>query len=380
MNFSSLRAYLASSLSLSAHRIKIQPLAGGFCNTTVRASFSPPIYMPQLGFLGSIIVKYALPHAAPSDPTHHHQIVEARALALLDPRSPDPLAISALALKCSSIKIPRLVFHDAERRVLAMTDLGDALPLDDWLTSDPPPPDCEVQHTAAALGRFLAEFAVGTSNPSAQTLARASNAVLMDAWYADVIRLMRTVLARARIDDADVLVARAHRSLQEIGEVESCLGMVDLWTGNVLVDSQGNCGLIDWECFGLSSASCELSMFIASLYRIFLRTTSKDTLRRTGSFTRALLRSYGLHAPTPSLYFKRQALLAHGRSLINHVGFYEKELSEEMKDRALSAGLACMRAAGESEHGIRSSFFHDDLADYESLYESSRLMLLSGRL
>jgi len=45
--------------------------------------------------------------------------------------------------------------------------------------------------------------------------------------------------------------------------------MVDLWPGNILIDSDGNVGLVDWEYFGLSSAGSEIGMLGEPLSALF---------------------------------------------------------------------------------------------------------------
>ena len=61
----------------------------------------------------------------------------------------------------------------------------------------------------------------------------------------------------------------------------SCLGMVDFWTESVLIGKENDdndttnsrscqCGLVDWEYFGVSSAASELGMF----RKLFLCLTS----------------------------------------------------------------------------------------------------------
>jgi thiamine kinase-like enzyme len=80
----------------------------------------------------------------------------------------------------------------------------------------------------------------------------------------------KKVLATAGIANAELLTERVNQALQSNGTVEPCLGMVDLWPGNILIDSHCNVGLVDWEYFGLSTASSELGMLgelLSALHR-----------------------------------------------------------------------------------------------------------------
>jgi hypothetical protein len=73
--------------------------------------------------------------------------------------------------------------------------------------------------------------------------------------------------------EALVLSERAGNALCAKAEAEDvCLGMVDFWPGNILVElgEFGRCGLIDWEYFGLTSASSELGMLRKLLFVFIL--------------------------------------------------------------------------------------------------------------
>ena len=70
----------------------------------------------------------------------------------------------------------------------------------------------------------------------------------------------KKVLEKAGNMDADGLAERVSKDLKSNRSVEPCLGMVDFWPGNILINSQGDCALVDWEYFGRSAASSELGM------------------------------------------------------------------------------------------------------------------------
>lgn len=237
-------------------------------NKPPQFSSSPPAERCFLGLgrsVKSVILKYAPPYMA-SDPTRpclvYRQTVEANALAMLHPLAHSPLTVSALLNKYPIIKIPQLVDHDVERSVLAMTDLGEIMNLEEWLASEATAM-ADVERIGTTLGNYLAEFFVGTSNPSPETLTRASNDVLMGEFYEDDVRIMNEILERENVYDRAVLLRRVRNAIEQIGRIEPVLGMVDLWTGNIAIDPYGNCALIDWEYFGMSDVGHDIGMLSA---------------------------------------------------------------------------------------------------------------------
>jgi hypothetical protein len=148
-----------------------------------------------------------------------------------------------------------------------MTDLGETQTLSEYLTSDPPLHD--IERIATSLGQFLAEFFTATRDPSADILSVVSNPSHTTEIYSFIASVTKKVLTTAGIANADMLAECANQALQSHGTIEPCLGMVDLWPGSILIDSHGNWGLVDWEYFGLSSASSELGMLGEPLSAFF---------------------------------------------------------------------------------------------------------------
>src|SRR6266481_4008670 len=115
--------------------------------------------------------------------------------------------------------------------------------------------------------------------------------------------------------------------------------MLALWTGNisdcqVLVVKSG-C----WVSLCLHylvphfTEGCE----VAHLHLIRSQTqTSAHENSRT--FTAALLNSYSKHAPTPSAYFKRQALIIYGCELVNSLESHALEFDDVSKEGLLKTG------------------------------------------
>ena len=260
--------HLSKLLSVPPSRIAIQVLTGGVTNTAVRALFTPPVDLTRFGHpqsVSSVVLKYAPPYMANETwvpLSTIRQDIEARALVLLDPNSESPLPVSSLFTKYPNVITPRLIHHDYEARVLIMTDLGSSVvTIDDWLTQEPPPLPEDVERIATDLGRFLGEFVIATSNPSVELLSLLqlpSNSALLRQFDGYVVNNLKDVLQD--VPDVDVLTKRVEDAARDFRKRDSCLGMVDLWRKNIVVDSDKNVCLLDWELFGWSNASWEMSL------------------------------------------------------------------------------------------------------------------------
>ena len=275
------RTHLSKLLSVPPSRITIQVLTGGLINAAARASFTPPVDLTRFGHpqsVSSVVLKYAPPYIAntPSVPLSTiRQDIEARALVLLDPNSGSPLSASSLFTRYPNIKIPRFIHHDDEEHVLIMTDLGSVITIDEWLTQESPPFSEDIERIATDLGRFLGEFAIATSNPSVELLSLLqlpSNSGLLHQFDGYSEENLKDVLQD--VPDIDVLTKRVEDAARDFRERNSCLGMVDLWRKNIVVDSEKNLCLLDWEVFGLSNASCELSLLGAFIHLFIYRSIS----------------------------------------------------------------------------------------------------------
>ena len=100
----------------------------------------------------------------------------------------------------------------------------------------------------------------------------------------------------------------------------------------------------------------------------------------TRSFTTLFLESYSKHTAAPSPYFKRQALLAHGRELVNSVEFCASELDEPSKKRVLFFGIRSLTAAGNSESEVDYSAFEDLDDEFNALNQHVISMLHAKQL
>ena len=402
------RTHLSKLLSVPPSRITIQVLTGGLINAAARASFTPPVDLTRFGHpqsVSSVVLKYAPPYIAntPSVPLSTiRQDIEARALVLLDPNSGSPLSASSLFTKYPNIKIPRFIHHDDEEHVLIMTDLGSVITIDEWLTQESPPFSEDIERIATDLGRFLGEFAIETSNPSVELLSLLqlpSNSALLHQFDGYSEENLKDVLQD--VPDIDVLTKRVEDAARDFRKRDSCLGMVDLWRKNIVVDSDKNLCLLDWEVFGWSNASCELSLLgafihlfiyrsistkinyyfsrtVQSMHWILLKSSTTDAAKNlTNKFISTMLQNYGQgRADTPSPHFRRQALIFYGREIISLTKWNADEFDDKMKERALELGLAYLRAAGASVDTMDMSIFDSEtVSPYEGLYEKAKAIL-----
>jgi hypothetical protein len=273
--------HLSKLLSIPPSQITIQVLTGGLTNVAVRASFTPPVDLTRFGHpqsVPSVVLKYAPPYmiSDPSVPCSTiRQDIEARALVLLDPNSASPLPVSSLFTKYTNVKIPRLIHHDYEERVLIMTDLGSsAVTIDEWLAQEPPqaPLPEDVERIATDLGRFLGEFVIATSNPNVELLSLLqlpSNSDSIQQYIVYMVNNLKDVLRS--VPDVDVLTKRVEDAAKDFRKRDSCLGMVDLWSNNILINSDKNLSLLDWEYFGWSNASWEMGLLSVFFLLFFTR-------------------------------------------------------------------------------------------------------------
>ena len=260
--------HISKVLSITPSKITIQPLTGGTLNVAVRASFTPPLDLTQFGHpqsVSSVILKYSPPYMAsePDVPLDTvRQDIEASALILLDPNSESALPVSSLFAKYPNIRIPRLIHYDHEEHVLIITDLGSSIvKIDNWLTQDPPPNTEDVERIAKDLGRFIADFVIATIEPDVELLSLfPSNLGLMNQFDIYLVNNLKVVFQSHGVSDAEILIKRVEDAARDRSQTNLCLGMVDLWRNNIFIDPDKNICLIDWEYFGLSNASCEMSL------------------------------------------------------------------------------------------------------------------------
>jgi hypothetical protein len=100
---------------------------------------------------------------------------------------------------------------------------------------------------------------------------------------------------------------------------------------------------------------------------IILLKTQTSAHDATRAFTTLFLESYSKRSAAPSLYFKRQALLAYGRELVNGVEFLASKLDEPSKQRVLHLGIRSLTAAGDSENEFDYSAFEDSDDEFNAL-------------
>ena len=265
----SFAAYLCTLLKLSSPSlISIEPLDGGLTNHTARAIFHEPMCLPlSKAAMLSVIVKHAPPYIASLGPTHalstKRQDIEAHVLELFADahEHTTELKLADIARRHPNIRIPEVLYHDEEKNVLIISDLGRIPTLLDYLKSHS---QTAALRSATVLGEFLADLYCSTGGVSENMFLPFDNEECSHAIQELIASLPGKLLKPEAIPDAETL----GRSVEEdmvSDKQERCFGMVDLWPGSILI-GDGFVGLVDWEYAGKSSAGSELGMFSVSTF------------------------------------------------------------------------------------------------------------------
>ncbi|KIM42772.1 hypothetical protein M413DRAFT_123435 [Hebeloma cylindrosporum] len=388
----------------------VEVLTGGLMNHTARVRFASPllvidgIKLENGDGIHSAILKHAPPYiaAAPNQPMSvDRQLTEKKALQIFsgdDSTFPPVQAAVIQALvdryrqmgtigtsASVRINIPRYIWHDAKNNVIWIEDLGQMKTLSQILLqdSDPALETTHIQEFAAVLGRFLSELFQATANPPEPWITHATSTDSLSLYHYLTGLVLKNCREFGDITEAEavVLSERAGRALRAKAEAEDvCLGMVDFWPGNILVElgAFGRCGLIDWEYFRLTSASSELGMLLAHLHVHLLNTPSSATATQSNLrlFAKSTFRAYAQSQPqqVASNGFKRALLISHGREMVNSVSQYEEDLTKESKRKVVAAGVRSLRAAGESKDdidltGLRPLYLGED-TDVHVIWET----------
>ncbi|KAF7359172.1 Kinase-like domain-containing protein [Mycena sanguinolenta] len=342
-------SYLASQLTLKPTDFEVETLAGGMTNETVRATFATAIRFPESSKpFSSVVLKYAPPYIAadPAQPMSiHRQFIEANALRYLA----ETPGIRDLLTKFPRLKIPSLIHHDSAANVLWITDLGVSQTIARFLTI-PPSLSTSAPEIATMLGAFISQFWQKMARPAPKTIALFARQNEQDDPVHFLSSTALKVMSSHGVPDAEILGERIRTTMQTKHDREICLGMVDFWPGSILIFPDGSCGLVDWEYFGPSTPGAEIGMLVAHLHLLIAKSRNEpEVCNAVRTFIWTFLDSYGAHVPPTSAYFKRQALVAYGREMINAIEFFATDLDEGAQKRVLDAGVHSLHAAGASE-------------------------------
>jgi len=282
---------------LSGTSITIQILTGGLVNHTVRVKFDPPIstsfplntgglnethdLTSKIYTLRTAVLKHAPPYVA-SDPSQPfpvtRQLVEKRALQILNDEDED-FAESAKQVglggkfKRGIVKVPKLIWHDDEEKVLWIEDLGNMMTLSQVLLSETQDEEGEnrkaakMNKIATELGSFVVEMYRATANPPEAFLSYMVSLSDRSQIFDFLTTMVCDNLKESGVDavEASALAERVRQGLKDRNEEGICLGMGDFWSESVLIELgetiEPRCGLVDWEFFGGTSAAGELGTF-----------------------------------------------------------------------------------------------------------------------
>lgn len=102
-------------------------------------------------------------------------------------------------------------------------------------------------------------------------------------------------------------------------------------------------------------------MLVAHLHiHTIIHRSSEPVLAVLQLFISDFLQSFVANLPAPSAYFKRRALITHGRKLVNSSNVYSDKLNDAAKGIMIQAGINSLRAAGQTETDIDLSILRLD--------------------
>ncbi|KAG8954831.1 hypothetical protein FRC00_005659, partial [Tulasnella sp. 408] len=346
--------YLTSILSIRSEDLDVHLLPGGFTNLTARATFKQGVKLPSSfeypNQVTSLILKMgtSFMHMEPSCAVPiSRQAVEAKALRMLQGEDLASLGMEKALEQSSTLKFPRLIFHDTERHVLWMTDLGESKLFSDHILSNCPPQG-EIEELGVELGRFFGRLFVATRNPTAETVGSLSDSRHLLGFLTAEAERVLSQSAKEEYPETKSLMERMQNALDERSNLEPCLGMIDFWPGSILISKNGECSLVDWEYFGLTNAGTELGMFVGHFHFLVLNDqASNEAILTTKAFISSFASEYFKAAPDISDHFERKFLIAYGRSLIGGTNLFARAYQPEAKAKAIDAGITCLQAAGD---------------------------------
>ena len=301
-------------------------LTGGLVNETVRAT---RISQGDVANPASIVLKYAPPFVAGRGPHvpfgQERQVVEVLGLELVTgPQS----SLLPMGLPDNAL-VPRLLFHDPDAHVLAITDLGKL----DSLTAALNGSSANALSIESAtnignrLGNFLARlhspqiFAQAKDRPAGITLAS--------------LRGPRALVKAVVVDRIGELLARCEYSNEESSRMQelvssswtvceadapTILAHGDTWPGSIMIGQSQHCeretdngtlkiALIDWEFAHFDSSGLPSDMaFLISFLKLHLIASTQKNNRLLRDCCDALLvtvlevyraESLGLNAAWP---------------------------------------------------------------------------------
>ena len=189
----------------------------------------------------------------------------------------------------SDIVIPKALQFSEDAHVLLQTDLGQLIPVADWLCHVvPPPPDEDVCHIGRALGRFLGSLHGVTTNLSAEKLRvtrdHFANRDVDRMLFERTVRPLRTAFQRCNVSDVqgfdmntvcDTLERRWQQfdnGGPEVSLTSQALAHGDMWYANVFLmpnrspDCEGrgtrlSLAVIDWEFCAVTRVGLDLARF-----------------------------------------------------------------------------------------------------------------------
>ncbi|CAG7846700.1 SubName: Full=Uncharacterized protein {ECO:0000313/EMBL:CCA71507.1} [Serendipita indica DSM 11827] len=332
-----IHAYLRESSPFNPSNVEL--VTGGMANWTFRATLGTPAIQDEalsraLGDrrLESIIIKHSKDRAA----AFHGWTLDLERvnIELAAPKlvATLPLPHSRTLLNQSpntskpdepSISVTEQIWYDAGNHIQCMIDFGRLHTLKSFFIANPGPSNVSLaQQAGKALGEFLAGLHLW-SWPILHSTRDKETVLEMyqkNVWAKEACALRTIGSLKASAEQAgvpgkwDEIVQALTKEVTEIDEV---FNIGDLWTGNVLIETNENHSLkalyiVDWEVAKTGTASTDIAQFAAEAYQLWKFSSSDTNSTTAGSpageaLARSFLSGYQDHVTS--------SLAAHGSSL-----------------------------------------------------------------
>ena len=164
------------------------------------------------------------------------------------------------------VYVPRLLYHDEERYILVIEDLGDLQTVDKWIESTEELSSTKITSTAVSLGLFLADFHLCSTDGRTNSFKEQfKNEDAMDVVFSAAVEPVFGILQNYDISDAHDLytyvASEFNNARQDSHDHILCMG--DLWTGSILV-GENKIGVIDWEFATMGTPSQDVGQLGSS--------------------------------------------------------------------------------------------------------------------
>ena len=239
-------------------------------------------------------------------------------------------AMTALQGKLhSSCRVPAVYDYDPETHCLVMQDCGNQT-LKKFEANE-----ATIKGIGESLGAWL--FSLHNCGQDIPKDGSIKSAALYR--YATYSRLVN--IAEKYSLDKTFFIAIDEKYGQKIMTDQQCLCHGDFWSGNVIVNDEGLCSIVDWEIVRKGSGATDVGQFVAEAY--LLHRSRGDS----GTLLKSFLESYMTKAK-PSQDFVKDALVHLGVHLFYWPNFVPWGTNEYIKEIAFLGAEIMKQADNEN--------------------------------